>query len=104
MRQKQSHGVKLWDGCRNGLAYARVSTTAQDLARQLDSLRAAGVAEQHNYRDKRTGTNMDRDGLTALLGFARPGRPDQPADVGPAGMEQARDSQLDPALKGRVWR
>jgi DNA invertase Pin-like site-specific DNA recombinase len=34
-------------------------------------MRAAGIAEGHVYVDKRTGANMDRDGLTALLGFAR---------------------------------
>ena len=34
---------------------------------------AAGVAEEHIYVDKRTGATMDRGGLTALLGFARPG-------------------------------
>ncbi|BFO18173.1 hypothetical protein SHKM778_45610 [Streptomyces sp. KM77-8] len=55
------------------LAYCRVSTTAQDLARQIDAMRDAGVAEEHLYVDKRTGANMDREGLTALLGFARPG-------------------------------
>ena len=36
-------------------------------------MHAAGVAEEHIYVDKRTGATMDRDGLTALLGFARPG-------------------------------
>jgi Resolvase, N terminal domain len=36
-------------------------------------MRAAGVAEEHIYVDKRTGATIDRDGLTALLGFARPG-------------------------------
>ena len=36
-------------------------------------MRAAGVAEEHIHVDKRTGAIMDRDGLTALLGFARPG-------------------------------
>jgi DNA invertase Pin-like site-specific DNA recombinase len=55
------------------LAYCRVSTTAQDLTRQIDVMRAAGIAGEHLYVDKRTGANMDRDGLTALLGFARPG-------------------------------
>jgi len=55
------------------LSYCRVSTTAQDLTRQIDAMRAAGVAEEHIYVDKRTGATMDRDGLTALLGFARPG-------------------------------
>ena len=55
------------------LAYCRVSTTAQDLTRQIDAMRAVGIAEEHIYVDKRTGATMDRDGLTALLGFARPG-------------------------------
>jgi len=55
------------------LSYCRVSTTAQDLTRQIDAMRAAGVAEEHIYVDKRTGATMDRDGLAALLGFARPG-------------------------------
>ena len=55
------------------LSYCRVSTTAQDLTRQIDAMRAAGVAEEHIYVDKRTGATMGRDGLTALLGFARPG-------------------------------
>jgi DNA invertase Pin-like site-specific DNA recombinase len=55
------------------LAYCRVSTTAQDLTRQIDAMRAAGIAEERIFVDKRTGANMDRDGLTALLGFARTG-------------------------------
>jgi DNA invertase Pin-like site-specific DNA recombinase len=55
------------------LAYCRVSTTAQDLDRQIDAVRDAGVAEEHIYVDKRTGANMDREGLRTLLGFARPG-------------------------------
>jgi DNA invertase Pin-like site-specific DNA recombinase len=55
------------------LAYCRVSTTSQDLARQIDAMRAAGVSEEHIYLDKRTGATMDREGLTALLAFARPG-------------------------------
>lgn len=36
-------------------------------------MRAAGVAGEHIYGDKRTSAYMDREGLTALLGFARPG-------------------------------
>ena len=55
------------------LSYCRVSTTAQDLTRQIDAMRAAGIAGEHIYVGKRTGATMDRDGLTALLGFARPG-------------------------------
>ena len=67
------HSVKFRDSSRMDLSYCRVSTTAQDLTRQIDAMRAAGVAEEHIYVDKRTGATMDRDGLTALLGFARPG-------------------------------
>ena len=55
------------------LSYCRVSTTAQDLTRQIDAMRAAGIAGEHIYAGKRTGATMDRDGLTALPGFARPG-------------------------------
>ncbi|MFC9498736.1 recombinase family protein [Streptomyces sp. NPDC056982] len=40
------------------LAHARVSTTAQDLDRQIDALRDAGIAEEHIYVDKHTGANM----------------------------------------------
>lgn len=58
---------------RMDLAYARVSTTALGLTWQLDTLRAAGIAEEHIYLDKRTGANLDRDALAALLGFARRG-------------------------------
>jgi DNA invertase Pin-like site-specific DNA recombinase len=36
-------------------------------------MRDAGVAEEHIYVDKRTGASMEREGLRALLGFARPG-------------------------------
>lgn len=57
------------------LAYCRVRTTAQDLDRKIDAIRDAGVAEEHIYVDKRTGANMDREDLRALLGFARPGDP-----------------------------
>ncbi|MFJ7193942.1 MULTISPECIES: recombinase family protein [unclassified Streptomyces] len=47
-------------GRRADLAYARVSTTAQDLDRQTGALREAGSAEEHIHVDKRTGSNMDR--------------------------------------------
>lgn len=55
------------------LGYARVSTTAQDLTRQLDRLAAEGIPDERIYVDKRTGANMERDGLAALLHYARPG-------------------------------
>ncbi|MEO3861554.1 recombinase family protein [Acrocarpospora sp. B8E8] len=53
------------------LGYARVSTTKQSLERQLDALTATGIPLDRIYTDKKTGTSIDRDGLTALLGYAR---------------------------------
>jgi DNA invertase Pin-like site-specific DNA recombinase len=55
------------------LGYARVSTTKQSLDRQLGALIAAGIPDQRIYTDKKTGTTIDRDGLTALLKYARGG-------------------------------
>ena len=55
------------------VGYARVSTTKQSLERQLDALTAAGIPANRIYTDKRTGATVDRDGLTALLGYARDG-------------------------------
>ncbi|MEV0408162.1 recombinase family protein [Actinoallomurus sp. NPDC050550] len=55
------------------LGYARVSTTKQSLERQLDALAAAGIPDTRIYADKKTGTTVERDGLTQLLAYARPG-------------------------------
>jgi DNA invertase Pin-like site-specific DNA recombinase len=55
------------------LGYARVSTTKQDLERQVDALTAAGVAPDRIWLDKKSGATTDRPGLTALLPYARPG-------------------------------
>jgi DNA invertase Pin-like site-specific DNA recombinase len=55
------------------LGYARVSTTKQSLERQLDALAAADIPDERIYTDKKTGTTIDRDGLTALLKYARSG-------------------------------
>src|SRR5512135_3606448 len=55
------------------LGYARVSTTKQDLDRQIDALTVAGIASGHIYADKKSGATTDRPGLTALLAYARPG-------------------------------
>ncbi|AXH89428.1 recombinase family protein [Micromonospora aurantiaca] len=55
------------------LGYARVSTTKQHLDRQLDALGKAGIPTDRIYLDKRTGSTVERDGLKALLKFARPG-------------------------------
>lgn len=55
------------------LAYARVSTSKQDLGRQLDALSRAGISPERIYVDKRSGATIDRPGLWALLDYARAG-------------------------------
>jgi DNA invertase Pin-like site-specific DNA recombinase len=55
------------------LGYARVSTTRQDLERQLDALTRAGIPAERIHTDKKTGATTDRPGLTELLGYARDG-------------------------------
>lgn len=55
------------------LAYARVSTTKQDLDRQIDALTKAGIEPAHIYVDKKSGATTKRPGLTALLDYARSG-------------------------------
>ena len=55
------------------LGYARVSTTKQSLERQLDALAAVGIDAERIYADKKTGATVDRDGLHALMRYARRG-------------------------------
>jgi DNA invertase Pin-like site-specific DNA recombinase len=55
------------------LGYARVSTTKQSLDRQLDALTAVGIPDERIYTDKKTGATVDRDGITALMKYARAG-------------------------------
>jgi predicted site-specific integrase-resolvase len=55
------------------LGYARVSTTHQDLARQLDALAKHGIPDERIYADKKTGATIDRAGFTELLRYARTG-------------------------------
>ena len=55
------------------LGYARVSTGKQNLERQLDALAKHGIPDALIYTDKRTGGTVDRNGLNALLGYARSG-------------------------------
>ncbi|MGN9846597.1 recombinase family protein [Nonomuraea sp. H19] len=47
--------------------YALVSTTAQNLTRQIDTLKAGGIPEELIWSDWRTGATMARDGLEDLL-------------------------------------
>lgn len=53
--------------------YCRVSTTKQSLERQLDALHAAGIPVEQIYTDKKTGSTVDRPGLTKLLSHVRAG-------------------------------
>ncbi|MEE2061205.1 recombinase family protein [Rhodococcus artemisiae] len=55
------------------LGYARVSTSKQDLTRQIDALTKAGIDQPNIYVDKKSGVSTDRPGLQALLGYARTG-------------------------------
>jgi len=55
------------------LAYARVSTSKQDLERQLDALGKVGIPPARIYVDKKSGATTDRPGLRALLDYARGG-------------------------------
>jgi DNA invertase Pin-like site-specific DNA recombinase len=53
------------------IAYARVSTDAQELDRQLDALKKEGYDKL--IQEKYTGTKKDRAGLTQLLDNVREG-------------------------------
>ena len=55
------------------LGYARVSTTKQDLERQVDALHKVGIASDRVYLDKKSGATTDRPGLRAALDYARHG-------------------------------
>jgi hypothetical protein len=55
------------------LGSVRVSATKQSLERQLDALTGAGTPAERIYSGKKTGTAVDRPGLTALLGYVRTG-------------------------------
>jgi DNA invertase Pin-like site-specific DNA recombinase len=55
------------------LGYARVSTTKQSLERQLDALSTAGIPDERIFTDKKSGATVERDGLAAMLKYARDG-------------------------------
>lgn len=55
------------------IGYARVSTTKQDLARQMDALAAAGIDARHIYVDKKSGATTNRPGLQEAMRHARAG-------------------------------
>jgi DNA invertase Pin-like site-specific DNA recombinase len=53
--------------------YARVSTTQQDLQRQLDALTKASIDNKRIYSDKKSGATADRPGLIDVLDRLRSG-------------------------------
>ncbi len=55
------------------IGYARVSTTKQDLERQIHALEQVGIEASRTFVDKKSGTTIDRPGLRAALGYAREG-------------------------------
>lgn len=55
------------------IGYARVSTTKQDLDRQIEALRQEGIEAGRIYVDKKSGANTNRPGLHAALDQAREG-------------------------------
>lgn len=55
------------------IGYARVSTEEQNLDRQIDALRAAGVKERFIFCEKITGTKRNRPELTRMLNELREG-------------------------------
>lgn len=46
--------------------YARVSTTEQNLDRQIDALHKQGIEDRNIVKDKASGKNLDRTGYQAL--------------------------------------
>lgn len=53
--------------------YARVSTTKQDLDRQVQRLLDEGIPSDRIFVDKKSGKNLDREGLTTVTALLRPG-------------------------------
>lgn len=55
------------------IGYARVSTTKQDLGRQIAALEAVGIPREQIHVDKKSGATTARPGLTKALDHARAG-------------------------------
>ena len=53
--------------------YARVSTIAQNLDRQLDEFTKLGIDESHIYTDKESGKDFDRKNYKKLVRKLKPG-------------------------------
>ena len=48
--------------------YARVSSRDQNLDRQIEQLKAAGIDERYIYLDKASGKDFDRKAFSTLVG------------------------------------
>lgn len=55
------------------VGYARVSTTDQNTAVQIDQLKAAGVTDDHLFQDRLSGLDNDRPKLAEALRHVRKG-------------------------------
>lgn len=55
------------------LGYVRVSSLDQNVARQLDTMRALGIDERDIFIDKASGKDFDREQYRLLKRFVRPG-------------------------------
>lgn len=55
------------------IAYVRVSTRDQNLARQIELMQKNGIEERFIFTDKSTGSNFDRDGYKAMKRVLREG-------------------------------
>lgn len=55
------------------IAYVRVSTKDQNLARQIELMLKNGVEERFIFTDKSTGSNFERDGYKAMKRVLREG-------------------------------
>ena len=53
--------------------YARVSTTGQNLARQLDALHDAGISDADIFTDQKSGSDFNRPAWKRLMRRLRPG-------------------------------
>ncbi|QHE73074.1 Resolvase/integrase Bin (plasmid) [Rhodococcus sp. WAY2] len=73
-----------------------MSTSKQDLTRQIDALRKTGVDQANIYVDKKSGATTERPGLQALLGYRPQGRRDRGAHPRPARPHRPRHPQPDP--------
>src|SRR5664279_2063218 len=78
---------------------ARVSTAKQDLERQVDALLAAGIDPKHIYRDKKSGSTVDRPGLVEVAAVRAKRRRDRGSHLRSAGPHRPRHPEHDPRAR-----